>query len=310
MSPMAETDTPFGSSRYDDNVQSMYQLEHLQDVRAENQSVFNKIMAGTAKAVVLAGTTFIDGTVGLVYGLGSASYGWATGDSFRQGLSKVFNNEVSNGVHDINQWMEKALPNYSSEYENNRAWYQNMGTANFWADFIKQIGFTVGAYYSGAAWTKALKAAKLVNSAMGARITGSLLSATNEARVEANNNSNDWKRLELEKFDYEFNNEKDRIMADYYNGKLSDEEANARLEQIYQNRDAYQKNVEERANLVGVTDMALNIPILAINDFFMYGKAYSRGFNNANKNQLGKRTIKEVMKQAGEELGIMENDLA
>lgn len=77
MSPMAETETPFGESRYDDNVQSLYQLEHLKDVRAQNQSGLNKLAAGTAKAAVLAGTTFLDGTVGLVYGLTSAAIGTA-----------------------------------------------------------------------------------------------------------------------------------------------------------------------------------------------------------------------------------------
>ena len=318
VSPVANTETPFGTSRYDKHANDLYDLEHIQDIRAENQSGFNKLMSGTGKAVVLAGTTYLDGTVGLLYGVGAMTAQWArdtingdmSWDNFKAGLAKTFNNEISNGLREVNQEVERILPNYSSEAENSRAWYQNMGTANFWADFLKQIGFTVGAYYSGASWTKALKAVGALSSAMGARTVGSFMSAVNEGRVEANQNSDDWKRLELKKFNYEFQKGTDAVMNDYYNGKLSDAEANSKLEQLYRNKEVYEQTINSRADQVGLTDLALNVPLLAVNDFFMYGKAYSRGFNNANKNQLGKRTFKQVVKQAGEELGIMENDLA
>ena len=216
------TGTPFGESRYDRNAQSEYEIEHIDDVRANNQSGFNKLMAGTAKAAVLAGTTFLDGTVGLVYGIGSAI---TNGDA-----GKLFDNEISNGLQDVNQFAERILPNYRSELEDSRSWYQNLGTANFWADFLKQAGFTVGAYYSGAAWTKALKAMNLVKSPIGARIAGSFMSGVNEGRIEANQIQNEHYNRETELLDIAFNKEKDDVMRRYYNGQLSDTEANAILE--------------------------------------------------------------------------------
>lgn len=42
----------------------------LSDVRAENEPVIAKAAAGITKGVILAGTTFIDGTVGLLAGIG------------------------------------------------------------------------------------------------------------------------------------------------------------------------------------------------------------------------------------------------
>lgn len=311
---MAQTETPFGESRYDKYAQSDYEIEHINDVRANNQSGFNKLMAGTAKAAVLAGTTWLDGTVGFVYGLSSATVGWAKGDSFTEGAAKIFDNELSNGLQDVNQKAEKILPNYRSELEDSRQWYQNMGTANFWADFLKQIGFTVGAYYSGASWTKALKAIKFIKSPIGARVAGSLLSGINEGRIEANQIQNEHYNRETELLDIAFNKEKDDVMRRYYNGQLSDEEANAILETLYNNNEIDKQKIKENSDLVGLIDLGINVPILTLDNMLMFGKAYSRGFNNANKAVNSRRTFgqwfRNLQGKASENLGVLENEIA
>ena len=59
---------------------------------------------------------------------------------------------------DISEWQERVLPNYYTKEELDNPWYSNLGTANFWADkMFKNLGFSVGALYSGAAWAGAAK---------------------------------------------------------------------------------------------------------------------------------------------------------
>ena len=54
--------------------------------------------------------------------------------------------------------MEKALPNYYTREERENPW-GNILSANFIFDkFVKNLGFTVGAAYSGGVYTKALNA--------------------------------------------------------------------------------------------------------------------------------------------------------
>ena len=163
-----------GKSRFDEDVLTMEQVEDVENMRAHNQSTLGKWTSGIAKGAVLTGTTFLDGTVGLVYGLGSMignlgnkeESGWET-------FSRLWDNEFSNGMQQINQMSEDLLPNYRTKEERDRAWYQNLGTANFWADtFLKNMGFTVGAYLSGSSFTKLLKGANLINSGLGAATAG------------------------------------------------------------------------------------------------------------------------------------------
>ena len=151
-SPLANTNTTWGESIFDNKTANQADFEHLNNVRAYNQPWYAQLGAGLLKGVGLAGSTFIDGTLGLVVGTTEAI---SPGD-----ISKLWDNEVSNGLHNFNQAMEEWLPNYSTEEEQNRPSYANLGPMTFWADsFLKNMGFTVGALYSGGIWTKGLKLA-------------------------------------------------------------------------------------------------------------------------------------------------------
>src|SRR5574344_1152669 len=152
----------WGSSRHDIDTATQDQWEAMQqnpnEFRAQNQGAFSKWGAGLTKGVGLAATTFLDGTLGLIYGIPNAIVD--------KDYSKVWDNEISNTLQDFNEKMEQWLPNYKTQEEVDNKWYQNMDTANFWADgVLKNLGFTVGAYYSGSAWTKALRALKWVKNA-------------------------------------------------------------------------------------------------------------------------------------------------
>lgn len=132
----------WGQSMWDDDMANAEELANLSDIRANNQWALAKLGAGLAKGVVLAGTTFADGILGTIIGIGNAA---ATGT-----FSGFWDNPFSNTMQQVNEWSESALPNYYTEVEMNDPWYENIFTANFIGDkFIKNLGFAVGAAYSG-----------------------------------------------------------------------------------------------------------------------------------------------------------------
>lgn len=129
-----------------------------EDLYAQNQTWGSKALNGTLKGLSLATTTFLQGTVGMVVGLGNVIAG--------NGFNSLYNNEFSNAIQTFNNNTENWLPNYYTKGEREAAWYspKSFFTANFLFDqFIKNLGFSVGAIYSGAAITKALKLVPLIN---------------------------------------------------------------------------------------------------------------------------------------------------
>lgn len=131
-----------GDSMYDEGITSMTQLDNLANTRGEMQPWYAQIGAGLAKGAVLAGTTFADGIIGTIVGLGNAA---ATGT-----FSGFWDNPFSNAMQQVNEWSESALPNYYTDAEQNDPWYENIFSANFIGDkFLKNLGFAVGAAYSG-----------------------------------------------------------------------------------------------------------------------------------------------------------------
>ena len=129
-------------SMYDEDITSMTQLDNLSNTRGELQPWYAQIGAGLAKGAVLAGTTFADGIIGTIVGLGNAA---ATGT-----FSGFWDNPFSNAMQQVNEWSESVLPNYYTDAEKNDPWYENIFSANFIGDkFLKNLGFAVGAAYSG-----------------------------------------------------------------------------------------------------------------------------------------------------------------
>lgn len=286
-----------GKSRYDDAISTSIELQHIEDTRSKEQSAAMQFISGAGKMASLAGTTFLDGTVGLVYGVGSAIW--------HRDYSKLWDNEISNGLQWWNDRMEEWLPNYRTDEERNRAWYQNLGTMNFWADsFLKNVGFIVGATYSSMAWTKALKAAGALTKSMGAQLTGSFLSAVNEGRIEANNHTRNMRELETKKF----SDARDKALMEIQeNPDYSPEEKTALSEMVKENYEKEMNELETRVQRSGLMDLLANIPLLMFDHLYTYGKLYSRGFKQARSQASGrvtKQQINEGMKTVSEkELG-------
>ena len=183
----------WGKSMFDPTSVGAEDYNNLTDIRAENQPWYAQIAAGLTKGVLLAGTTFLDGIVGLIIGGGQA-----IGE---QRFSALWDNPFSDLMQEINDLSEEALPNYYTQKELNSPWYENIFSANFIGDkFIKNLGFSVGALYSGQVMTAPFKLPKVIKwinaigrSAKATPIvktaTGAFFSAVNEGRVEANINA-------------------------------------------------------------------------------------------------------------------------
>lgn len=277
-------------SMFDEDITSATQLDNLANTRGELQPWYAQIGAGLAKGVILAGTTFLDGTLGLVLG-GAQAIAEGRG-------SALWDNPFSKAMQSINEWSEEALPNYYTDAERNEPWYENIFTANFLGDkFIKNLGFTVGAFYGGGVTAAGLKATKLPqiigavtkSSRAPAIVTsgvGATISAVNEGRIEALNNSTDWFNLHKTQLDDQHTARLQAIDGMY----LDPEMHNRMIAQENANYEATLSKLTEDRLKMGNADLLMNIPILTASNLIQFGRMYANGFKTARKatNIVGK----------------------
>lgn len=289
----------YGSSIFDESSVNEEEFNNLSDIRANNQPWYAQIGAGLAKGAILAGTTFLDGTLGLLFGAGTAIN--------EDRWSGLWDNDFSKAMQSVNEWSEQALPNYYTKAEQEQPWYENIFTANFLGDkFIKNLGFTVGAFYSGGleavgvkglgklamagakrlgAGIKTLKGISKASSIVATGL-GSVTSAVNEGRIEALNNSKDWFELHKAQLDDEYNQRLQSIKNTYGGTEIYDQLV--RAEQSAYNQ-ALGKLNEDRLKM-GNADLLMNIPILTASNIIQFGKLYANGFKTSRKayNILGR----------------------
>ncbi len=145
------------------------------EMAAQQQSAWDKWGNAVVKMAGTAGTTFVSGTAGLVYGIGaSASEGR---------FSALFDNDVTRSMDDISKKLEDVLPNYYTHQEQDANWYSpdNLLTANFWADkVLKNLGFSAGAMAGGLVWGSLFRAVGLTNGLVQAGKTLELIEATEQ----------------------------------------------------------------------------------------------------------------------------------
>lgn len=153
-------------SMFDKNITSESQLADLNNTRGELQPWYAQIGAGLFKGGVIAVTTLADGLAGSLFGIANIIGAAANGeiDSWRDVGDKFISNPWSVALQSINEWAEDVAPSYYTNAELNSPWYENIFTANFIGDkFIKNLGFTIGAAYSGRISTGVLSKAMGLN---------------------------------------------------------------------------------------------------------------------------------------------------
>lgn len=291
-SPMQQSGVGYwGDSMFDETYANEEDYQNnLQDIRANNQPWYSKLGAGIAKGTVLAGTTFLDGTVGLIAGIGTA-----IGEGR---ISGIWDNEVSNSLSELNRELETILPNYMTKEEQENPWYKNIGTMNFWANsVIKNLGFAVGAFYSGGAWTKALKGIGWLKGALGAKAVGSTLSAINEGRIEANNNSYDFLELQNREIDDMVERRREEILA----SDDTEDHKNLNLMLLGESANKLRADAKERADAMGLTTLIGNTVLLSLDNYAQFGRLYARGFKNAKglASGISKAAEEVAMEEAG-----------
>jgi hypothetical protein len=137
------------SNRYENFVPGDYNNE---DAYAQGQGWGEKMVNGVAKGLLLTGTTFLQGTVGLVNGLAR----WGQDGRF----ASFYDNEFNRQLDEILKEAEDNAPNFYTDVEKNASWYSPdyWMTGNFlWDGVVKNMGFAAGAYLSGGVYSAGLK---------------------------------------------------------------------------------------------------------------------------------------------------------
>lgn len=147
----------FGNSRFDKRVSNVLELQNLSEFRAQEQPWIGQLTNGILKGVGLAATTFTNGVLGGLVGIGEAArymtmseedkelYKQRTGNE--NAFEAFWHNSLSKEIAKVNEHLEELLPNYYTQYEIDNPFRLNANTIG--DKFLKNIGFMVGAAYSG-----------------------------------------------------------------------------------------------------------------------------------------------------------------
>lgn len=116
---------------------------------AEDQGTVGAWGNGLGKFIGKTGTAVAGGTVGLLYGLGSA----ITNGEF----NKFYDNDVNKALDSADKWMDEKMQIYQTKEASENAWYEQAafgkGFAKFWADdVLGGLSFTAGAVLSESIW--------------------------------------------------------------------------------------------------------------------------------------------------------------
>lgn len=251
------------SSKYDEELGDIEEFTSqgrtVDDVRAEKQSGWDMIGNALVNNLVIAGTTAVSGTIGIVDGILEALTS--------QDASKLWDNSVNNWAVDVQDASREAMPIYrGKEYTDSSIW-DKMETGIFWADLFENLGYTEGMLIPGMGAASLMS--KLPSAIRG--VAGSAVSAIGEASTEAVSARND-----------EVMNKED-IARQVYSEKantISDLDNLYRLEEEYQNT---LQDIQEDANNAGNFTFGANIALLTLTNTIEFGDLLSRGFSTSRR---------------------------
>jgi hypothetical protein len=289
------SDLDYGSSTYDDVPIIGANPQDIQNRRGERQPGALQLLNGVLKGGVLAATTFMDGTIGLGVGIGTAI--------MENRFSGLWDNPFSKAMKSVQDLSEEYLPNYYTVDEQNTPF--NIFSANFWGDkFIKNLGFSVGAFATaavgGGVLGAVLKAAKVAAGVGKVAVSGVGigLSALNEGRVEALNNSTEAVAAIKENLYNEHLQNLGAIKQQYGNTEMYNQLVAAEKERF---TSAFNKTEEQRAK-IGNADLIMNLPILALSNYIQFAKVFTRGYKAAKTAQKAASTEAKTAEAAEAEI--------
>ena len=244
----------------------------VEDLRAENQSAAEMWGNALVNNLVIAGTTAISGTIGLVDGIIEAV---GTGET-----NRLWNNTIDNWAVQQQEATRAAFPIYKgNEYEAKNTW-EKLGTGIFWAEAFQNLGFTEGMLIPG------IGVSKLISSApkLARQIIPSFVSSIGEGSIEAINTKNDEVNSKIAMANTRYNELANNI-TDPYQLDILNQEYNETIQAI-------EEDAKDAGNLV----LATNIALLTATNTLEFGKMFSRGFGTSKRiaNDMTRKGIKRT----------------
>lgn len=297
----------FGESKYDDSNTSISTLQRegeLEQVRAQKQGLLNKWSNGITKAVGISGTSILENTAGVVYGISDALI---EGDA-----SKLYNNDFSRSLDSFNEYVAKNMPNYHTKAEEDYNLIQKLGTSNFWSDQVLSGAAYMGAAIAtGAGLSKFASLAKLAGAgkvineaeiletgwqaldkaAKGVKLANAADFAKNATLMSYGESSIEARGI--------YNDTKERLIQDFIN------------KNGYQPDAATLETIESDAKAAGNFGFATNLAITGTTNALLFPKLLTKGYtgNKLDLNKIELRGGKFVSKTQSIPKGITKETL-
>jgi hypothetical protein len=254
-------------------------LGALEELKAENQGAGEKWANGIGKFFGKTGTAVLGGTLGSIYGIGSAIN---NGD-----FNNFYDNDFQHMLDNWNEHMDTNLPNYYTQKEQENNILQSLGTANFWAnDVLGGLSFTAGAILTelvasaatvatfGAA-TPLLLATTAKNVAQAAKLMKKL-SRTNKSKDILNKAATFSRQLVTGSF-YEAG-----VEARHFKESAKDEFLKA-LGKTEQDLTIEEKaQIDDKINTMANGVFAANSALVSFSNFVTLGKTFGMGLKQQN----------------------------
>lgn len=319
----------WGDSKYDYGIRDFEDLNRLDDLRANNQPGVLQLLNGIGKMTTTAATTFVDGTLGALWGVGQGFYNMFDDNDKTTFMSGLWDNAVNRAMMNIQDKMEELLPNYYTSAEMTDPWYQHIFSANFLGDkLLKNAGFTIGAMATMAVpgFNSGLGVGKLIKGATqifggGAKalrnaenvgkyatiLANSFISANGEANIEAYHATTSFLEPELETLEQKINdgkNEAERLRQQAIESGVAPSialaEYNRRIEFLNQLEKEKRADIEARATEIGNNTWKGNVIALMVSHNLEFGRMLRGGYGMSKglNNILLRNGEKEVSQQA------------
>ena len=162
--------TGYGTSKYDAPVNYQDALYNLEDFRHNNQNNWDVLgnasmhFAGSALNAALEIPAIFYGALKVPFvQIDELTKGKSAKTAYVNGLSEIFDNEISRGVVDpINNWFQDTFKVYQSQAQKDSNFfsYENLASGHFLDALLSGAGYTAGSFLTGAALTKAFNLGK------------------------------------------------------------------------------------------------------------------------------------------------------